>query len=560
MSFSNYLICQKCQKNIPLYIIFFDVEGLKIQYKCKCMAKYNIISGNELVDLMNSKKNLIKGNCQENKNHINIPGQMYCYSCNRIFCAECEKEHYIEFNNDHNSISNNIEKVIYNYDTSTEKNIEEKDYKVLEEKIRIKKEYIEANNKKLYEEIINIIKEKNHCEKNKYKRYEKIINKSYNFNKSTNDLIYSLFLIFLSNYIALKKYNLKEPSINLFSNFIINNNNLKDFKNLNFLEKISLYNNCFLNNFIIKKKLIYPEITCLATLKSHISSIDCIVQLYDGRIATGSSDGSVKIWNQNDYSLIKTLDLEREENDPIYSIHQMTNNYLIYGTEGGNFCIWDINSYQIITTIENCHLKSVWGFMNAGKNKIVSISEDETFKIWNINNFKLIKSININEGMILSEWTAKDGSLITGCENGKILIWDMNDYSCFKELKGHNSGVDYIIQLSDYRIVSGAQDNNLKIWDYFSGECLGTLKGHSSAIETLLELKDTRVVSGSWDQTLKIWDIYNYQCLSTIKAHNDYILVIELLKDGKFASGSADNTLKIWKPIYNDKQIIKIND
>ena len=105
-----------------------------------------------------------------------------------------------------------------------------------------------------------------------------------------------------------------------------------------------------------------------------------------------------------------------------------------------------------------------------------------------------------------------------------------------------------------------SQDNNLKVWDYFSGECLGTLKGHSSPIETLLELKDTRIVSGSWDQTLKIWDVYNYQCLSTIKAHDDNILVIELLKDGKFASGSSDNTLKIWKPIYNDKQIIKIND
>ena len=560
MSFTNYLICQKCQKNIPLYLIFFDVEGLKIQYKCKCTDKYNIITGKELIEFMNSKKNLIKGNCQENKSHKNFVGQMYCFSCKRIFYSECEEEHYIEYSNTHNSLSNDIEKVLSNNKTLIEKNINEKDYKELERNILIKKEYIETYNKKLYEELINIIKEKNICENNKYKRYEKIITKSYNFNKFTNDLIYSLFQIFLSNYITLKKYNLKEPSINLFSNCIINNNSLKDSKNLNFTEKISLYNDYFLNNFIIQKKLIYPEITCLTTLKSHTSSIDCIVQLFDGRIATGSSDGSVKIWNHNDYNLIKTLDLKREKSDPIYSIHQMSNSYLIYGTEGGNFFIWDINSYQIITTIENCHLKSVWGFMNGGKNKIVSISEDETFKVWNINNFKLIKSININEGMILSEWTAEDGSLITGCENGKILIWDMNDYSCFKELKGHNSGVDYIIQLSDYRIVSGAQDNNLKIWDYFSEKCLATLKGHTGAIETLLELKDTRVVSGSWDQTLKIWDVYNYQCLSTIKAHNDNILVIELLKDGKFSSGSADNTLKIWEPVYNDNQIIKIID
>ena len=85
--------------------------------------------------------------------------------------------------------------------------------------------------------------------------------------------------------------------------------------------------------------------------------------------------------------------------------------------------------------------------MNVGKNKLVSISEDGTFKVWNINNFKLIKTINVNEGMILSEWTAEDGNLITGLENGKILIWDMNNYTCKNEFIGHELGVDYIIQL-----------------------------------------------------------------------------------------------------------------
>lgn len=62
----------------------------------------------------------------------------------------------------------------------------------------------------------------------------------------------------------------------------------------------------------------------------------------------------------------------------------MRNNYLIYGTERGNLFFWDIISYQLISYIKNCHLKSIWGFLNVGKNKIVSVSEDETFKVWNI--------------------------------------------------------------------------------------------------------------------------------------------------------------------------------
>ena len=557
MSSTNYLICQTCQKNILLITIFFDVEELKIEMKCKCNNKYIIMNGEEFINLMNKKINIIEGNCQKN-NHINIKGQIYCYSCNKVLCSECANSHFNEFNNIHKTISNDINKIINNKNNLKVQKNNDKNFKELNEKIKLIKELIEIENKKIYNDIINEIKD------NSIKRYKRILFKSYNFNKTINNLIFSLYQIIKSNYIDLKRYNLEEPSINLFSNFIINEklktfyDNYKNYnKNKNILEKISFLNSFFLNNFIIKKKLIYPEIVCIATCKGHTSSIDCIIQLFDGRIATGSSDGTVKIWDEKNYKLLKTLKIDSHQEDPIYSIHQMKNSLLIYGTESGNFYIWDINSYQITTFIRNSHLRSIWGFMNVGKNKIVSISEDETIKVWNIYNFKLIKSININEGMILSEWTAEDGNLITGCENGKILIWDMNNYSCIKTLKGHDSGVDYIIQLNDYRIVSGAQDMKLKIWDYFTGQCLGTLIGHMDKVETLLELKDSRVVSGSWDNTFKVWDIYNYQCLLTINAHNDYILVIELLKGEKFASGSNDNILKIWESIYNENQIIK---
>ena len=558
MSYINYLICQQCQINIPLITIFFDVDGLKIQYKCKCTDKYNIMTGKEFIKEMNNKNNIIKGNCEKNKNHINIPADIYCFTCNKKYCSECGDLHFNEYNNNHKTISNDINKVLKNNKNLINKNTEEKDIADLIQKIETQKEFLILNNNKLYLQIIDEIKK---TKNDSFIKYIKILEKSYNFNKSINDLIYTIFEILKSNYFFFKKYSLKEPFQNLFFNFTINKNkSFQDIENNNLLKKISLYNEYFLNNFIIQKKLIYPEISLIAECKGHKSSIDCIIQLFDGRIATGSSDGTVKIWDEKNYKLIKTIRIKNKlETDPIYSINQMNNSFLIYGTEGGNFGIWDINSYQNISFIKKCHLKSIWGFMNVGKNKIVSISEDETFKVWNIHNFKLLKTININEGMILSEWTAEDGSLITGVENGKILIWDMNNYSCIKELKGHNSGVDYIIQLNDYRIVSGAQDMTLKIWDYFTGECLATLTGHSDTIETLLQLKDTRVVSASWDKNFKIWDIHNYQCLMTINAHNDYILVIELLNNGKFASGAADNILKIWEPIYNNNQIIKIN-
>ena len=541
------------------------MEGLKIESICGCSEKYDIVTAQQFLNYYKDKTNKLKGNCQIDKNHKNIPAQFYCCTCRKNLCAQCEIIHFNEFSNYHITISNDIKKVLSNEKNFINKNINEKNYEDIEKKIKELKIFVDINNKIVYEEIINDINEIKDNENNSFFKYKRIISKSYNMNKSINDMIYALFEIILSNYKSLIKYNLNEPFKNLFSNFLINDEIKKFYKsrkninNKNLLEKLSLYNEFFLNNFIIKKKFIYPEIKNISICKGHTSSIDCMVQLYDGRIATGSSDGSVKIWDNKNFKLIKTLKNDSSL-EPIYSINQMKNNFLIYGTEGGNFAIWDINTYQKILIVKNCHSKSIWGFMNVGKNRVVSISEDETFKVYNINTFKLIRTIKLNDGMILSEWTAKDGSLITGTENGNILIWDMNNYSCKKQLKGHQLGVDYIIQLWDYRIISGAQDKKLKIWDYFTGECLATLEGHADTIESLLELKDTRIISASWDKCFKVWDVFNYQCLLTINAHDDYILVIELLKDDDiFASGSADNSLKIWKCYYNDNQIIKIN-
>ena len=151
MSSINYLICQKCKNDIPLITLFFDSEGLKIQYKCKCSKEFNIISAEEFIKVMNDKNNLIKGNCQKNKNHKNYLGQTYCYICKQVLCSECSNIHFNEYNKIHETISNEINKVFNN---KNNKNENKKIDKTFFEQIEIMKEFIEINNKKYYEEII----------------------------------------------------------------------------------------------------------------------------------------------------------------------------------------------------------------------------------------------------------------------------------------------------------------------------------------------------------------------------------------------------------------------
>ena len=71
-----------------------------------------------------------------------------------------------------------------------------------------------------------------------------------------------------------------------------NNNNINNDKNIN-------------NNI----KLIYNiNFKCIKTLEYHEDKIVCAIQLIKGNIATGSYDGTIKLWDLNlNFNIQKTI-------------------------------------------------------------------------------------------------------------------------------------------------------------------------------------------------------------------------------------------------------------
>ena len=92
---------------------------------------------------MNNKRDLIKGNCKNNKNHKNNLSKIFCYT-------ECGNLHYNEFNGVHKTISNDIDKVLNNKNNNIEnKKIDAHFF----EKIKSLNEFIEINNMRYFNEI-----------------------------------------------------------------------------------------------------------------------------------------------------------------------------------------------------------------------------------------------------------------------------------------------------------------------------------------------------------------------------------------------------------------------
>lgn len=202
--------------------------------------------------------------------------------------------------------------------------------------------------------------------------------------------------------------------------------------------------------------------TCLATLEGHSSIVQCIHQLKDGRLISGSWDHTIRIWDMTQ--------------DPPVALKTLR------GHRSYISCLLELS--------DGC---------------ILSGSYDKTIKMWDVTQ-------GDNPGIGL-DWIL----------NTVSYFWDPSARMCVQTMTGHSDYVWCMLQLADGRIMSGSKDSSIKIWELGSGNCDKTLTGHQSIVQCILQLQDGRVVSGSNDHSIKVWDVILGVCLTTLSGHTDWV-------------------------------------
>jgi hypothetical protein len=230
----------------------------------------------------------------------------------------------------------------------------------------------------------------------------------------------------------------------------------------------------------------------------------------DGRyIASGSYDGTIKIWDATTGALVRTL---TGHSDWVFSVsYSPDGRYIASGSRDGTIKIWDA------TTGALSYVRSR-GIVDLGS----------------------IASVIVPMGVILPRGVGMTGT---------IKIWDATTGAELRTLTGHSDWVSSVSYSPDGRyIASGSEDNTIKIWDATTGALVRTLTGHSSVVYSVSYSPDGRyIASGSWDGTIKIWDATTGALVRTLTGHSGYVLSVSYSPDGRYiASGSWDGTIKIW--------------
>ena len=116
-----------------------------------------------------------------------------------------------------------------------------------------------------------------------------------------------------------------------------------------------------------------------------------MIILHDGRIASCSSDKTIKIFSLLTYLCEITIPAHDDE---IWYIAELPSYNIVSCSDDSSIKVWSItkNNYTLVHSIPNAHVGYITQILPISENRMVSCGHDETIKIWSsVPPFALVK-------------------------------------------------------------------------------------------------------------------------------------------------------------------------
>jgi WD40 repeat protein len=300
------------------------------------------------------------------------------------------------------------------------------------------------------------------------------------------------------------------------------------------------------------------------TLSGHTSYLNCVAFSPDGRrIATASSDRTVKVWDTGTGQEVLTL---TGHGNPVYGVAFSPDGQRIATASWDNTArVWDARTGKQLLSLAG-HIGSrtgrpVWvqsvAFSPDGL-RLATAGHDGTAKVWDARTGKELATCKGHGRYLTSQVLcvafSPDGQrLATGGEDHTAKVWDAVTGNELFSLEGHPAGrVNSVCFSPDgQRIATASQDRTAKVWDANTRKELLTIKGHTRDVHSVCFSPDgQRLATGGGGVgrgEVMLWDAGTGQELLNFKGHTNTVHGVCFSPDGqRLATASWDNTAKLW--------------
>ena len=284
----------------------------------------------------------------------------------------------------------------------------------------------------------------------------------------------------------------------------------------------------------------------LATLTGHERTVTCAAFSPEGNLlATGSQDGTVRIWNTAKRELITTL---RVTGTAVWSAaFTPDGKYLMTGcNEKVEFR--DTDSWRVRSHFpgELAALSKTGTFLAAAESSPFFWEPTGAVTLWNWRTGQRLRRFD-QPGRALA--LSSDGRLlaIAGTNSG-ITVWDTGTGKRLREWPEKNPVWSLNFSPDGRELLSAGWSSEVSVWKLEDHLPSQTLSGSQLHVWSAVFSADgATVATTSSDQTVRLWDAATLKPKSVLHGHSSEVWCAAFSPDGKLlATGGKDQNVMLW--------------
>jgi WD40 repeat protein len=285
-------------------------------------------------------------------------------------------------------------------------------------------------------------------------------------------------------------------------------------------------------------------------LPGHASPVHTLLGLENGQVLSGSSDGSIRLWDLD----CKSSEVVGRGEQPIRSLARLPHDAGCVSAAAHDFgastlTTWDLHARRPTHSFE--HEEAIDSIALSPDGRILLAAANRTLLRFDFPLRTPPSIVGVHELKITRVIAGADGdSAVSADTGGALRVWNLRRSSPPHRLRGHRY-LAHGIALGTDSLASVGMDRTLRLWTFPPPNAVTTQFAHDSAITGLSAFRyagRSLAVSASDDATLAIWDLDVPTRISQPMRHAASVSgVAAIPARGQCVSAGWDGRISVWE-------------
>lgn len=296
-------------------------------------------------------------------------------------------------------------------------------------------------------------------------------------------------------------------------------------------------------------------------LEGHHGPVTTISLPDDDRfLASGSADGSIKIWDLSHGKCLHTL---HENDGAVNATAFSTNGAQVASASSDIISVWDAGSGRRLQSFSGHDGSIRLLSFSQDDQKLISYSFDRTIKTWSLRTGLCTESIATTSPACSATFSSDGQRIALGLfDDAVIEVWNLSPGRRPSIIRGRRSSArDDAVRTSAFsvraiafsqsgdQLVSCSSDKIIKLWNTTTLHCTKTL-AINDIVHSIAFAPDGRRLVVSVDSTndaVRVCDLRTGRISQTMQSHDGPVCKAIFSTDGKrLISASFDGSVRIW--------------